>query len=100
MTYNIGCVGHIDLIVGMPCKGHLKTHHARVQLLVSSSYSLCLVYRRMDVQTYRRTDVLTDGCRTKPDNISTAELKALSCAKKLLILDDLTKLQLVENLSS
>ena len=26
--------------------------------------------------------VLTDGRQTKPDDISTAELKALSCAKK------------------
>ena len=85
MVYKIGCKGHIDLIVGMPCEGHIWTHHAKVQLLVSSSYSLCLVYRqtdrRTDGQMDRRTDGQTDGRRTRPDGISTAELKALSCAK-------------------
>ena len=51
LTYNMGCEGHLDLIMGMPCKGHMRTHHARVQLVVSSSYSLCYVYRQTDRQT-------------------------------------------------
>ena len=102
MTYKIGCKDHIDLIVGKPCKCHTRTNHARVQLLVSSIYSLCLIYRptnrqtdrqrdrQMDGQTDRwtdrrtdrQTDRQTDGCQTRPDGISTAELKALSFAKQ------------------
>ena len=82
MTYKISCEGRIDLIVGEPCKGHMRTHHASVQLLMTSSYDLCLVYRQMD----GRTDGRTDGRRTRPEEISTAELKALSCAKTVILL--------------
>ena len=34
-----------------------------------------------DVRTYGHTYILTDGRQTKLDDISTAELKAFSCAK-------------------